>query len=209
MINNLNIPLRSKWWGVTASRDSDAWPFPCRSLSFMCNPMLGLKCFIVQEQPLVDWLLAQCWMLIGRCMCTSCDYRNKDKNKRVRLILPQNCDLLFIETSAELCETIWNNVYHKVSNNLWWFCWLHTKTEPIKLGDVFTPPGSWWNSGPLSRGCSQPDLLGQFFVRHSRNIPEPMYSRICLIRHVKGTRKKWRINANRWKLYHRSSYTLS
>ena len=49
---------------------------------------------------------------------------------------------------------------------LWWFCCFHTKTEPIKLGDVFTPPGSWWNSGPLSRGCNQQDLLGQFFVRH-------------------------------------------
>jgi len=41
-----------------------------------------------------------------------------------------------------------------------------------------------------------------------------LYSRICLIRHLKGIRKKWRIRrsddfANRWKLYHRSSYSLS
>ena len=34
-------------------------------------------------------------------------------------------------------------------------CWLHAKKEPSKVSDVFTSPGPWTTSGPLSRGCSQ------------------------------------------------------
>jgi len=62
-------------------------------------------------------------------------------------------------------------------SNLRWFCWLHAKTRPSKVGDIVTPPGPWTTSGPLSRGCGlypegliSPFFPGTFWTHGRTNI---------------------------------------
>ena len=45
-----------------------------------------------------------------------------------------------------------NSKYLAIFSKLWQFCWLHTKTGPIKVVDVTMPHGSRSISEPLSRG---------------------------------------------------------